>query len=100
MARPFGLRPTTIEGIGLVTELDNTGSDPPASPQRDMLLGDMQRREVARPNGILASPTTSMVLLRARLPAGVRKGDRLDLEVMTPTRSETSTKRWRRSCTG
>jgi hypothetical protein len=93
MVRAFGLRPTTIEGIGLVTELDNTGSDPPASPQREMLLGDMQRREVSRPNSILASPTTSIVLLRARLPAGVRKGDRLDLEVRTPTRSETTSLR-------
>jgi hypothetical protein len=93
IARSFGLRPTTIEGIGLVTQLDNSGSDPPASPQRDILIDDMQRREVAGPNAILASPTTSLVLLRARLPAGVQKGDRVDLEVMTPSRSETTSLR-------
>ncbi len=93
MARPWGLRPITVEGIGLVTELENTGSDPPASPQRDLLLNDMQRRDVDRPNTILASPTTSLVLVRTQLPAGVQKGDRLDLEVMTPTRSETKSLR-------
>ncbi len=93
MARAWGLRPTTIEGIGLTSQLANTGSDPPASPQRELLIDDMQRRNVSGPNAILASPTTSMVFVRAKLPAGVQKGDRLDLEVMTPTRSETTSLR-------
>jgi flagellar basal body P-ring protein FlgI len=93
MARPYGLRPMAIEGVGLTSQLDNTGSDPPASPHRELLLGDMQRRGAASPNAILASPTTSLVLVRALLPAGVRRGDRLDLEVMTPARSETTSLR-------
>jgi hypothetical protein len=58
-----------------------------------MLLDDMQRRDVSSPAAVLASPTTSLVLLRARVPAGVQKGDRLDLEVMTPSRSETTSLR-------
>ena len=90
LAGPFGMRPFKVESIALVTGLRNTGSDPAESPQRDILLGEMRRREVANPNTILASPTTSMVLVRAYLPPGVRKGDRVDLEVIVPPRSETT----------
>ena len=93
MTRPWGLRPTTIEGIGLITQLANTGSDPPTSAGRDLLLEDMRVRSVESPASILGSPNTSLAMVRAVLPAGVRKGDRLDLEVRTPTNSETTSLR-------
>ena len=93
MARVWGLRPTRIEGIGLATRLANTGSDPPTSPGREMLLNDMRRRKVNRPVSILTSPTTSLVTVRALLPPGVQKGDRLDIEVSTPTNSATTSLR-------
>lgn len=86
----WGMKPFKVESIALVTGLDNTGSDPGPSPQRDILIGDMQAHQVASPNGVLASPRTSMVLVRALLPPGVRKGDRVDLELIAPPRSETS----------
>ncbi len=86
----WGMKPFKVESIALVTGLDNTGSDPGPSPQRDILIGDMQAHQVASPNGVLASPRTSMVLVRALLPPGVRKGDRVDLELITPPRSETT----------
>ena len=87
---PLGLNYLEIEGIGLVTGLADTGSDPPPSPLRDSLLNDMKTYEVAQPNGLLASPTTSLVLVRGFLPPGVQKGDRFDIELQVPARSETS----------
>jgi flagellar basal body P-ring protein FlgI len=91
--RPWGLNWVKLEAIGLVTNLDNTGSDPPPSPQRQMLVGEMQSHEVKDADKILASPTTSMVIARAWLPPGVQKGDPLDVEVRTMSRSETTSLR-------
>jgi flagellar basal body P-ring protein FlgI len=79
--------------VALVTGLDNTGSDPPPSEERDTLKGEMQSHEVRDPDQILASPATSLVLLRAFLPPGVQKGETLDVEVSVPGRSETTSLR-------
>jgi flagellar basal body P-ring protein FlgI len=92
-ARPQGLQWIKLEAIALVTNLDNTGSDPPASPQRQMLIGEMQSHDVRQADKILASPTTSMVLVRTFLPPGVQKGESLDVEVRVPSRSETTSLR-------
>jgi flagellar basal body P-ring protein FlgI len=92
-ARPWGLNWVKLEAVGLVANLDNTGSDPPPSPQRQMLIGEMQSHDVKDPDKVLASPTTSMVIVRAYLPPGVQKGDPLDLEVRVPSRSETTSLR-------
>jgi len=90
LAGPFGMRHFKVESIALVTGLKKTGSDPPQSPQRDILLSEMKRRQVANPNAVLASPRTAMVLVRGFLPPGVRKGDRIDIEIRTPPRSQTT----------
>lgn len=92
-ARPWGLDWIKLESVALVTGLDNTGSDPAPSPQRDMLKGEMQSHEVKDADKILASPTTSLVLLRANLPPGIQKGDTVDVEVSVPGRSETTSLR-------
>lgn len=93
VSMPWGLNYITLEGVGLVTGLDKTGSDPPPSPQRSALIGDMQTYEVKNPNMVLASPETSLVLVRCFLPPGVHKGDRFDVEVRIPSKSETSSLR-------
>ena len=49
-----GLTTVALEGIGLVTGLDGTGDDPPASTDRAQLLDDMQRRDIKDPNKIIA----------------------------------------------
>lgn len=89
MTRVWGMRPVKVEGVGLVTGLDNTGSDPAASPLRDLLIDDMQRRGVESPSKVLQLPSTSLVTVKANLPPGVQKGDRVDLEVLTPAMSQT-----------
>jgi flagellar basal body P-ring protein FlgI len=92
-ARPWGLNWVKLEAVGLVTNLDNTGSDPPPSPQRQMLVSEMQSHDVKDADKVLASPTTSMAIVRAYLPPGVQKGDTLDVEVRVPSRSETTSLR-------
>lgn len=92
-ARPWGLNWVKLEAVGLVTNLDNTGSDPPPSSQRQMLISEMQSHEVRDADKILASPTTSMVIVRGYLPPGVQKGDPMDLEIRVFSRSETTSLR-------
>ncbi|GAB6166778.1 flagellar basal body P-ring protein FlgI [Thermostilla marina] len=93
LAVPFGLHPIAVESIGLVTGLQGTGGDPYPSPQRAFLLSEMQKRGVEKPNTVLASPTTAMVMVRGYLRPGIRKGDRFDIEVRIPSRSDTTSLR-------
>lgn len=87
---PFGMNYVKVEAVSLVTGLSGTGSDPPPTPQRAALLSEMNHREVANPNEVLASRNTSLVLVRAFLRPGLQKGDKFDVEVRTPTQSETT----------
>jgi len=93
LAVPFGMHAVKIEAIGLVTGLKGTGSDPNPSPQRVALLAEMQARGVVKPNRVLASPNTALVLVRGVLRPGVQKGDKFDLEVRVPGRSATTSLR-------
>ena len=94
VAVPWNMNYMKVESVALVTGLDNTGSEPPPSAQRDMLVREMQSHDVAPgPSQILRSPTTSMVLIRGYLPPGVQKGDHFDLEVYLPEGSRTTSLR-------
>lgn len=90
---PQGMNFIKVEAVSLVTGLPGTGSDPPPSPQRAALLDEMNRRGVSDPNDVLASPNTSLVLVRAYLRPGIQAGDRFDVEVRVPSRSETTSLR-------
>jgi hypothetical protein len=85
---PFGLFPIRVETPALVTGLPGTGSDPGPSPERAYVVSEMQKQGVQSPNQILASPATDIVVVRGYLRPGIQKGDRFDLEVRVPTRSE------------
>ena len=84
-----GLRSEKIEGIALITQLKSTGS--PAKP------GEIRRRlerELERLNldintdDLIKSKDSEVVLCRGFLPPGVRKGDRIDLEVQALRETE------------
>ena len=90
---PWGLTYTQVEAVGLVTDLNGTGSDPLPSSRRATLHAEMQGRDVRSPNRVLASENTAIGLVRGYLPPGVRKGDRIDVEVRTPSKSETTSLR-------
>ena len=89
-AVPFGMHPVKVEAVGLVTGLPGTGSDPDPSPQRDDLMSEMKAYGVSHPNEILASGTTSLVLVRGYMRPGIQQGDRFDVEVRVPSRSGTT----------
>ncbi len=93
LAAPFGLFPIQVEAVGLVTGLNGTGGDPPPSPQRAALIDEMQARGVREPNTVLASSTTALVLVRGVLRPAIQKGDRFDVEVRIPSRSQTTSLR-------
>ncbi len=92
-AVPFGMFPVRVEGVTLVSGLSGTGSDPAPSPQRAYLLSEIQTRGVKKPNALMASPNTAMVLVQGVLPPGIQKGDRFDVEVRVHSRSETTSLR-------
>lgn len=93
LAVPDGLQPVAVEAVALVTGLAGTGSDPHPGPERAALLNDMQKRGVINPNQVLASSSTSLALVRGYMRAGIQAGDRFDLEIRVPSRSETSSLR-------
>jgi hypothetical protein len=83
-----GLHAITIEAVGLVTNLDNTGGEPAPSMYRSLLMNDMKTRGVANPNTILQDPRHALVLIRAAVPPVIDVGDRFDVEVVLPENSE------------
>jgi flagellar basal body P-ring protein FlgI len=89
----WGLSYAKVEGIALATQLEGTGSDPRPSQQRTYLVSEMRAHDVAKPNEILASGDTSLVLVRGFIPPGARKGDSFDVEIRTLPRSETTSLR-------
>ena len=93
LAVPVGLDLMEINAVCLATNLDNTGSDPPQSNLRTMLLKEMSSQNVESPNRLLADPSTSLVIASGKLPPGVQKGDHFDVEVTLPMDSETTSLR-------
>jgi flagellar basal body P-ring protein FlgI len=78
-----------IEGVGLVIGLDNTGSDPEPSYFREKLIDQMRKANVENADKFLALPSTSLVIVKARIPSGVTTTDRLDVEIELTSGSTT-----------
>ena len=93
VAHPYGLNYIKVEAVSLVTSLSGTGEDPPPTSQRAALLDEMKHRQVEKPSEVLASPNTALVLVRGFLRPGIQAGDRFDIEVRTPSKSETTSLR-------
>ena len=93
LAAPFGMFPVRVEAVSLVSGLHGTGSDPEPSPQRAMLIAEMERRGVEKPNQHLATRNYSLVIVRGFLPPGIQKGDPFDVELTVTDRSETTSLR-------
>lgn len=90
LTRVWGMQSQQVNGVSLVVGLPGTGSDPPPTIEREMLLAEMQRQEVDNPNSVLASPTTALVHVRGLIPPGAQRGDRFDIEVAAPQNSGAS----------
>ncbi len=73
-----------VEGVGLVTGLDNTGGDPPPSYYRKQLIDEMAKVGVEKPERLLARPDVSMVIVKMSIPMGVNPDDPIDVQVEVP----------------
>ena len=92
IARTTGLGRTTLEGVGLVVGLSGTGSDPKPSAYRERIKAEIQRNPDLDADAILGDPRkrVSMVLVRATIIAGMTPEDELNVEVLLPPGSETT----------
>ncbi len=79
-----------VEGVGLVMGLDNTGSDPAPSWQRNKLVDEMRKAGVEHPERLLRGSSSSLVIVRATVPAGLTTKDKFDVEIELPPASATS----------
>ncbi len=87
--------PLVVNGVGLVYMLAGTGSSPQPDGWRAMLeqnLKKMKRDQPINIKELLDNPerTTSLVLVSALVPPGVRKGDAIDVQVTLPDGSKTT----------
>ncbi len=85
--------PVPVSGVGLVVGLEGTGGSAPPGGYRTLLEDQLAKDGVTHLKELLASPETSMVLVSALIPAGAHKGDPLDVEVVLPEGSRTTSLR-------
>ena len=78
------MRPVVLEGVGLIRGLSGTGGDPEPNQYRTALLEDLKKDGYKNPNTIISSPNTALALCRAYLKPLVKKGERLDVEIVIP----------------
>ena len=80
----WGTRTTQIEGLTLITGLNDTGSNPGPSVQRADLLKTLKsRKEISNSKQLVGDVSTEMVMIRGLLAPGIRKGEPFDVEVQS-----------------
>ncbi|WDQ14704.1 flagellar basal body P-ring protein FlgI [Rhodopirellula sp. P2] len=87
-AIPHGMQSVPVTGVAIVNALPDTGGPALPSGFRDMLLEEMKRKEIPNPNEFLERNDTALVQVRGNIPPGARRGDVLDLQVLTPPKTE------------
>jgi hypothetical protein len=87
------VEPIPVSGVGLVVGLDGTGGGTPPGSWRDLLEKQLRVHNVDNPREVLMSPNNALVLVSALIPAGVRKGDPLDVEIVLPPQSKVTSLR-------
>lgn len=90
LASPSNMTLAKIEGVCLVEGLPDTGADEPPSTYTTLVLQELQRdpeqKKTAKQK--IASLSTAVALLEVIVPPGAHKGDRLDVKVTLPPKSE------------
>ncbi len=87
-AHPYGMHLVAIEGFGLVCGLRGNGAPEPPGVDREMILRELQKANVDRPNELLDSTDTAVVRLSAIMLPGVQQGDRFDVALDVKAGSE------------
>jgi hypothetical protein len=86
----WGAQPVKVYGVGVVCNLPGTGSNPEPGELRRAALSDLKQRGVEDVEGFFASGNCAVVMVTAVLPPGVRKDERIDVEVELPPRDKSS----------
>jgi len=81
---PHGLTFVSVEGVAAINRLPGTGGSVPPSGLRNELIDEMKKHEVPDPNQFLELPETALVRVQAIIPPGVRRGDPIDLRIISP----------------
>ncbi len=84
---PRGLNVVQVDGVAAVNSLQGTGGPSDPSFYREQLLEEMKRNGVNNPNKFLERDDTALVLVRAFVPPGARRGDPLDVKITSPPKS-------------
>jgi len=85
--------PVPVSGVGLVVGLSGTGGGAPPGSFRTMVEDELRKQRVENVKEVLNSSDTAVVLVSALLPAGVHKGDALDVEIALPPQSKVTSLR-------
>ena len=84
---PRGMNVIQVDGVAAVNALQGTGGPSDPSGYRDQLLDEMNHNSVPSPNQFLERDDTALVLVRAFVPPGARRGDPLDVKITSPPKS-------------
>ncbi|MEM9790299.1 MAG: flagellar basal body P-ring protein FlgI [Planctomycetota bacterium] len=97
-----GFTPTYASGIGIVVNLDGTGSPQVPAPLRQQIVNDLRKRGVGSvrsldtgfpmvtPGQLLDSENTALVAVQGLIPAGATKNTRFDVLVSALPQTQTS----------
>jgi hypothetical protein len=85
--------PIPVSGVGLIVGLEGTGGGTPPGSWRELLEKDLKKHGIDNTKAVLTSPNNALVLVSAVIPAGVRKGDPLDVEIVLPPQSKVTSLR-------
>lgn len=86
------VEPIQVIGVGLVYKLAGTGSSAPVGAWRSQLENNLRKQGFSNIRELLDDPgkSTSLVLVTALVPAGARKGDPLDVQILAPDECQTT----------
>ncbi|MEZ6142965.1 MAG: flagellar basal body P-ring protein FlgI [Zavarzinella sp.] len=82
------MEPVHVHGVGLVTNLQGTGSPTPPGDLRTELEERMKKERVANIAELLESDDTAVVFVSGTIKPGTRKNDLIDVEVTLPPNSK------------
>ena len=79
----WGMDYAKIEGIGLLMNLDGTGSPAKPGGYREHLQDELKthKEKISNTGELFESKNTEMVVVRGYVPPGARKGDNFDVEI-------------------
>ncbi|TWT67279.1 flagellar basal body P-ring protein [Allorhodopirellula solitaria] len=87
-AIPNGMQEIRVNGVAVVNQLPGTGGPALPSGFRERLLEEMKLNEIPEPNEFLERDSNALVQVRGLIRPGARRGDVIDLQILTPPKTE------------